>query len=185
MSTLSTTKMTSSQFLLMGEDPPGVRLELVNGDIVLSPSPTTDHSRVIFALIRILDPYILKNGLGELFGDVDTVFREDTVRRPDLLFVAAARKQIVEKAVTGPPDLCIEVLSPSTATDDRVEKFELYRASGVKHYWIIDPHARMAEAFTLRREEYVLAASGRDNDKVKFPPFPKLTIKLADIWPAR
>jgi Uma2 family endonuclease len=183
--TLSTAKMTSRQFILMGEDPPGVRLELVNGEIVLSPSPTPDHSDVILALAEVLRPYIRKNKRGVLLADVDTIFTDYTTRRPDLLFVANERAHIIQNVVTSPPDLCIEVISPSTATDDRVGKFRLYCESGVKHYWLIDPHARMAEAFTLRGGNYVLAASGRDKDKVKFPPFGKLTIPLSEIWPAR
>jgi Uma2 family endonuclease len=183
MSTLSTTKLTAEQFLMLGEDPPGVRLELVSGEIVLSPSPTADHSDTILALAELLRPYIRKNRLGRLLADVDTLFSNDTVRRPDLLFVSQARLHIIKKVVSAAPDLCIEVTSPSTATDDRVEKFRLYAESGVKHYWIFDPHARMAEAFALKNGEYVPAGTARDRDVVKFPPFPRLAIRLAEIWP--
>src|SRR5947209_5151719 len=119
MSSLSTAKVSSQQFLMMEEDPPGLRLELVNGEIVASPSPTSEHSAVIVNLIKILGAFIDEHDLGELLADVDTVFTEDTTRRPDLLFVAKRRAKIVRDAVMGAPDLCVEVVSPASATMDR------------------------------------------------------------------
>ena len=182
MSSLSTAKMTSQQFLMMGEDPPGVRLELVNGEIVVSPSPTSEHSDVIFNLVEILRPYVRERNLGRLLGDVDTVLSPSTTRRPDLIFVSRRRVRIVQDVVKGVPDLCIEVVSPTSATMDRVEKFALYQVSGVKHYWIVDPHARMVEAFVLKGGVYSLAVVGRDKESVKLPPFAGLSIPLAKIW---
>src|SRR4051794_16989237 len=104
--TVSTIKMTARQFLQLGEDPPGVRLELVNGEIAVSPSPTPSHSRVVVALTRILSTYITDNSLGELLTDVDTIFGEHDVRRPDLLFFKESRRRFIgEQAIEGPPDL--------------------------------------------------------------------------------
>ena len=182
MSSLSTAKMTSQQFLMMGEDPPGVRFELVNGEIVVSLSPNSEHSSVIVNLIKILGMYIEEHELGTLLADVDTVFSQVTTRRPDLLFVSKRRSKIIRDAVEGVPDLCIEVVSPTSATMDRVEKFALYQVSGVKHYWIVDPHARMVEAFVLKGGAYSLAVVGRDKESVKLPPFAGLSIPLTKIW---
>jgi Uma2 family endonuclease len=182
MTTLSTAKMTSAQFLMMGEDPPGVRFELVNGEIVVSPSPTSQHSSVVVNLIKVLGGYIDEHELGRLLTDLDTVLSEDTTRRPDLLFVARARAKIVRDVVHGAPDLCIEVISPTSATVDRVDKFALYARSGVKHYWLVDPHAQMIEAFVLKGGVYGLAVMGRGKETVKLPPFLGLAIALKRIW---
>lgn len=78
--------MTARQFLELGEDPPGVRLELVNGEVAVSPSPTPDHSFTVLALAEFLRGHIGSKNLGQLFTDVDTIFGEYDVRRPDLLF---------------------------------------------------------------------------------------------------
>src|SRR6187200_136743 len=91
MSRVSTMKMTARQFLQLGEDPPGVRLELVDGEIAVSPSPIPDHSYIVLTLSRILGDHIEKHDLGQLFGDVDTIFGEHDVRRPDILYFAKAR----------------------------------------------------------------------------------------------
>ena len=78
---ISTTKMTAQQFLQLGEDPPGVRLELVNGSVAVSPSPIPDHSTVIIKLITLLENYNEANDLGELYQDVDTILDRFNVRR--------------------------------------------------------------------------------------------------------
>src|SRR5947209_2351568 len=125
MPVLSTTKMTARQFLMLGEDPPGVRLELVDGEVAVSPSPTPKHSHVVVQLIAILAEFIHRLGLGELHHDVDTILDEFNVRRPDILYFAKARTHLIgTKAMEGPPDLTIEVLSPSSIEVDRTDKFE-------------------------------------------------------------
>jgi Uma2 family endonuclease len=176
-------KMTAEQYRMLGEDPPGVRLDLVDGRIIVRATPDPDHSRVTLALASVLQGFVREHRLGHLLLNLDVIYDAYTVRRADVLFVSKRHTKIIKEVVHGPPDLCIEVTSPSTATDDRVEKFRLYCESGVKNYWIFDPHARMAEAFVLKNGEYVPAGSGRDKEVVKFPPFPKLALRLGDIWP--
>ena len=184
MSSLSTAKMTSQQFLMMGEDPPGVRFELVNGEIVVSPGPTPDHSYIILRLSSILLPYINEHDLGTLLADVDTVFDEETTRRPDLLFVAKRRGKIVREAVMGAPDLCVEVVSPASATMDRMEKCQA--VCRVRREALLDRgfgDGGMIEAFALKRRGGLwLAVMGRDKQTVNLPPFAGLSIPLMKVW---
>jgi Uma2 family endonuclease len=183
MTVVSTIKMTARQFLELGEDPPGVRLELVNGEVAVSPSPTPAHSYTIIQLTILLGSYIKRHGLGELYGDVDTIFGEHDVRRPDLLFFAKGRLHLIsEKAMEGAPDLCIEVLSPSSGTIDRRDKFEQYAQGGVQDYWIVDPRQLSVEGFTLDRGVYSPSGVGRENDVIRLPPFPGLEIPLLELW---
>jgi Uma2 family endonuclease len=181
--TVSTIKMTARQFLQLGEDPPGVRLELVNGEVAVSPSPIPDHSFVIPALTRILGQEIDKHDLGQLFTDVDTIFGEYDVRRPDVLYFQKSRLHLIgEKAMEGPPDLAVEVLSPSSLKTDRNDKFKLYAAGKVKHYWIVDPKARTIEAYRLRGGKYAGPMRGSGTDIVRLPPFDDLEIPLGKLW---
>ena len=132
MSSISTTKMTAEQFLMLGEDPPGIRLELVEGEIAVSPSPTPKHGFVVMLLSRIIGNYIEAEELGELYSDVDTMLDDFNIRRPDLLFYSTENLDLIgEKFMEGPPDLAIEVLSPSSVTIDRKDKFAQYRKAGV------------------------------------------------------
>ena len=183
MPIVSTTKMKASQFLQLGEDPPGVRLELVNGAVAVSPSPIPRHSFVVIKLARILDTHIVENDLGELYQDVDTLLDEYNVRRPDVLYFSKERTHLVgEKAMEGLPDLAIEVLSPSSIEVDREDKFEQYRDAGVMHYWIIDPAERTVEAWTLTEGRYIEAGNGADADVLHLPPFNDLAIHIEELW---
>jgi Uma2 family endonuclease len=184
MPIVSTAKMTARQFLQLGEDPPGVRLELVNGEIAVSASPLPPHSRVVVRLTSILDQHIEANDLGVLLTDCDTVFGEFDVRRPDLLFISRDREHLIseEDPIKWAPDLCVEVISKSTKAVDRVDKFKQYAKVGVKHYWIADPRARTLEAFKLVGKVYRPAGQGSGDQTVSFPPFPELDIPQARVW---
>jgi Uma2 family endonuclease len=181
----STVKMTARQFLELHEDPPGVRLELVEGAIAVSPSPTPEHSRIDTDLRTVINMHVKSNDLGLVYGDVDTIFGIDDVRRPDIIYFSRRRAHLIgEKAMEGPPDLCIEIISPGSSTIDRVDKFEQYQAGGVLHYWMLDSRPRIIEAYKLRRGKFVLVGTGKGDDVVTFPPFPKLKIDLSQIWAA-
>jgi len=82
----------------------------------------------------------------------------------------------------GPPDLCVEIISPSSSTIDRKTKFKLYEKGKVAHYWIVDPGAKTIEAFKLTRGKYHAVGSGKGEAVVQFPPFLRLDIPLGDLW---
>ena len=183
--TLSTIKMTAEQFLMLGEDPPGVRLELVDGEILVSPSPAYQHSHTDTQLRAILANYIFDHDLGELVGDVDTIFGTLDVRRPDIIFTAKSRVHLIRKDRHGipiAPDLCIEIISPGSGNMDRVDKFKLYAKYRVRHYWLVDPEAQTLHAYRLSGSKYNLTASAQGSEKIKAAPFSELEIPLARLW---
>jgi len=183
MSRVSTIKMTARQFLELGEDPPGVRLELVDGEIAVSPSPLPRHSYTVVALTTILKTHVDDYELGEVLSDVDTIFGEHDVRRPDLFFFKKSRRHFIgEKCIEGPPDLAIEVISPGNERADRRDKFKLYAEGNVRNYWIVDPRQKTIEAYVLRAGKYTGRVRGSGSDVVTLPPFPKLEIPLAKLW---
>jgi Uma2 family endonuclease len=182
MPIISTTKMTADQYMKLGDDPPGVRLELVEGEIAVSPSATPKHSHAVVQLILILGQYIRAHKMGELFQDVDTVLDRFNVRRPDILYFSAARAHLIgEKSMQGPPDLAIEVISPSSVQVDRTDKFAQYAEAGIAHYWLVDPDARTIEACQLQQGVYASSGRGHDEDVMNLPPFVDLAIPLSQL----
>ena len=135
-------------------------------------------------LRRILGNHIHENGLGLLLGDTDTIFGKYDVRRPDLLYFTKARMHLVmeDQAIDGPPDLCVEILSPGSVQIDRKDKFQQYAKGNVAYYWLVDPLARCVEAFKLTSGKYTLITSGVNGDTIVLPPFPDLRIPLSEIW---
>jgi Uma2 family endonuclease len=82
----------------------------------------------------------------------------------------------------GPPDLAVEVVSPSSIEIDREDKFAQYRSAGVSHYWIVDPELKTIDAWKLRRRQYVRVGHGQGTAIVKLPPFPELEIPMGRLW---
>ena len=65
----------------------------------------------------------------------------------------------------------------------QADKVELYAESGVAHYWIVDPAERTLRAYKLTRKRYVKSGSGSGEQSLRAPPFAKLEIPLARLWP--
>jgi len=180
---VSTTKMTAEQYFQLGEDPPGVRLELVNGDVAVSPSPTPNHSFAVLQLSHLLLTHIESHNLGELHHDVDTLLDPLNVRRPDLLYFSKTRMHLIgAKYMEGPPDLAVEVISPSSIQIDRDDKFVQYQQAGVAHYWIVDPQQQTIQGWTLEGNAYQASGGGKNADVVHLPPFADLDIPLQKLW---
>ncbi len=81
------------------------------------------------------------------------------------------------------PDWVCEVLSPSTAQIDRIDKRRIYAEYGVKHCWLVDPDAKTLEVMALTGDKWLLAATFKDADPVAAPPFEVHTFALDVLWP--
>ena len=82
-----------------------------------------------------------------------------------------------------PPDWICEVLSPSTAQLDRVDKLPIYAMHGVQHSWLVDPDAQTLEILTLHEGHWRLECAFKAADEVCAPPFEAVRFSLATLWP--
>ena len=80
------------------------------------------------------------------------------------------------------PDWCCEVLSPSTARHDRLQKMRIYAREGVRHLWLVDPLARTLEVFRLEGERWLLLATHADDERVRAEPFEAAQLEIARWW---
>ena len=80
------------------------------------------------------------------------------------------------------PDWVCEVVSPSTQAFDRGEKMDVYAREGVRHAWIVDPLARLLEAWRLEREKWLRLGSWRDDARLRAEPFEAFELDLAALW---
>ncbi|MDR1735724.1 MAG: Uma2 family endonuclease [Oscillospiraceae bacterium] len=118
------------------------RWELIDGVPYAMSPPLTAHQRVSRELFRQIADF-LDDKPCEVFAApfgvrLNADAEDDTVVEPDLV-VICDKSKIDENGCNGAPDLIIEILSPSTASYDKVIKYAKYLAAGVKEYWIIDP----------------------------------------------
>jgi Uma2 family endonuclease len=133
-------RYTFEDYLSIPEDR-AHRYEIIDGELFVTPTPVPRHQQVVMNISRILSTLALEYRLGEVYGAPITVrLRDDRVTEPDVTFVRTGRLGLVDerKGILGPPDLVVEVLSPSNRDYDRTLKRKRYMASGVAELWIVD-----------------------------------------------
>jgi Uma2 family endonuclease len=120
------------------------RLELIEGEIIVTPSPSLMHQYVSGRLEFLFRQKVLELGYGLVFdAPLDVHLAKNTIVQPDLIIVLPDRRPIVTSArVEGAPSLAVEILSPSTSAYDRVNKRNLYAGYGVPEYWLVDTEAQ-------------------------------------------
>jgi Uma2 family endonuclease len=136
--------VTLEQFERM-EDPVEYRLELAGGMLVREPAPGRLHGLVQMNVVRVLDAHCSAHRSGMAFGDVGYVLDRGLVRRPDASFVLAAHLpegEFPEGMWHRPPDLAVEVVSPSNTAGEMEQKVSDYLAAGTTEVWVVYPRTR-------------------------------------------
>ncbi len=180
----SATKLTYDDLVLFPED--GKRHELIEGEHFVTPSPNVRHQEIGQNVFRILDGFVRERRLGKVFGfPVDVVLTRHDVVVPDVQFLSKDRLEILTAAnLGGPPDLAVEILSPSGRRRDEVLKRDLYERAGVAEYWLVDPEAEAVKVFARDGGRYgrprLLAL--RESDVLSTPLLPGLEIPLAAVF---
>jgi len=183
----SRTRWTYAQFArLPGEG--GTRHEVIDGALAVTPAPTSEHQQAVTDLVMALGPFVRAHGLGRLLaGPIDVLLGEGDYLEPDLVFVRADRAHIVSpRGVEGPPDLVVEVLSPSTAKRDRGVKLERYRHFQVPEYWIVDAGARSVDIWRFARGAEAAEVVAGPDGRLAWTPVPgapTLDVALAELLP--
>jgi len=185
MGTEVITRLTYDEFRQLPDD--GKRYELIHGAVHVSPSPNVKHQRTHSNLFRSLGPHVSAHRLGWLFSaPLDVTLALDTAVQPDLLFISAARADIIlDSYIAGAPDLVVEILSPSTAAHDRGTKLALYAQAGVPWVWFFDPDARTVETFRLEGGKYYVDSILAGNQTLTSPMFPGWQLPLHELFDFR
>jgi len=170
--------------------PDDVRAEIIRGELVTQPAPLPRHSKVVRALgARIGGPFDDDDGYGGpggwwIFQEVDVQFENHENYRPDLS--GWRRERLVDpgdvRPITVIPDWVAEVLSSTTEEDDRTTKRDTYASSGVGFYWIVDPVARVLEAFELRDSRWTLIGAYGSKAVVRIPPFEAIELDVGRLF---
>lgn len=161
----------------------GKRYELVEGELVVSPAPSSAHQEVVENLVAFLRQARLAGYGRGYVAPLDVVFDPHNVVQPDLFFIRQERLAIVTRAnVQGAPDLIVEVLSPGTRARDLGAKPRLYARFRVPFYWVVDPGTRTVQPYTLREEGYVAEPVLRAGQTLTCPLFPGLGIDVAELF---
>ena len=161
--------------------------EIVNGRLITHPRPAPRHLRASSRLGGELDgPF--DQGRGGPGGwwilDEPELHLGPQVLVPDLAGWQRERMPSLPETAWFElaPDWVCEVMSPSTARIDRVEKLPIYAAAGVGHVWLIDPILQTLEAFALHEAQWLLLGVCEGASPVSLPPFDAVTFDLSGLW---
>jgi Uma2 family endonuclease len=155
----------------------GKLYEVVQGVLIMSPAPETAHQGVIAQIHHYLYQQIVlkRRGLA-LTSPIDVVLARKTTVQPDVLVILAEHMNRVEpKRVVGPPDLAVEVVSPSSATYDRLVKYSVYEQAGVPEYWLVNIPEQTIEVFVLEDGSYRSLGAFRGEQIVQSRIVPEAT----------
>jgi Uma2 family endonuclease len=139
--------------------PEGTISEIISGELyVWKSAPNRRHQQIVREIVLELGFYSKTTGSGQVyFAPLDVYFDlEKTVLVPDITFTIKENAEVIfdDYGIIGPPDLVVEVLSPSTRRRDLTVKKRVYESSGVKEYWIIDPDTNDTWGYLLNNGRY-------------------------------
>src|SRR5215203_1906719 len=163
----------------------GRRYELYDGEVYVVPAPTPLHQVVQYAVTELLVERCRVHGGFAVSSPIDIVFSEHDVLQPDVVFFGPARAHLVDlhTAIRYAPDLCVEILSPSTEATDRGRKMQMFARYGVPEYWIVDPVHETIEVHQFQSGGYVLAQSASGDEGITSAVLPGATLRAGRIFP--
>jgi Uma2 family endonuclease len=144
--------MRAEDFFALG--PTTERYELINGVVVMSPSPRPRHWKVVEEILFQLREHARRSGPLDTYADIDVFLDEVTVYRPDLCVYARPRPSPIPERLSTPPDVVLEVLSAGSRPLDLITKRDAYERFGVREYWTFDPDDGRVRAWTLHDGVY-------------------------------
>lgn len=175
--------LTYDEFSKIPDD--GLGHHLFRGVHIITPSPSYNHQKISMNLSLILGQYLEKLGIGELIAaPMDVKFSDSDGFQPDLLIILDDNPKIRKgQRIDGPPDLIIEILSPSSDTSDFGWKKEMAQRYGVKEYWVVDPIKIQIHIFTLEDSILNLRSIVSTNQEIEQPSLllPGLNLNITKI----
>jgi len=162
--------------------------EILGGRLITHPRPAPKHAVASSSVgSKIAPPFHHGDGGpgGWWILDEPELHLGDHVLVPDL---AGWRRENMPKIpetawFETPPDWICEVISPSTARYDRLEKRDIYATFKVPYLWFIEPDNRTLEAFELQNEKWTLIATRANDDEIAIDPFAEVPFLLGALWP--
>jgi Uma2 family endonuclease len=174
--------LTVDDYMSMHEGPP--YCQLIEGELVMSPSPHWRHQRISRNIERIIERHLDNHDLGELFhAPMDVILNKTNVYQPDVLFFRYKSKaKLGSRCVEGAPDFVVEILSKSTSGVDTDQKLPIYAQTGVTELWLVEPESRKIQVFDLTKSPDSPQGTYSGKDTFISQTFPGLTFSCAEIF---
>ena len=174
-------KWTFDDYMLLGDDK---QYEIHEGGLIMAPAPSVEHQGITFKLARLLHDHVARIRLGEIIiSPCDVILSDTDIFQPDILFIKKGNYDTIKEGkIFGPPDLVIEVLSPSTADIDMNRKRMLYGKYGVPEYWIVSPEMKTVMLFTNEDGKMKLLKEFCDDEKIESNILGEMDFPISEIF---
>ena len=162
---------------------PHYMFEILEGELCMAPLLAKEHQHYSRRLGGPLQQWLTRHRCGKLLhSPLDVVLSEDTVVRPDLVFLAKGHLSLMKsKVLHGTPDLLVEIVSPYSAYRDRNTKIKLYSQFKTPFYWIVDPEHATLEEYELDGKNYQAVREWHATEVFTPRVFPGLQLELQEI----
>ncbi len=177
-------RMSYEEYLALPEE--GI-VEWVNGEIIRHLPATASHQDIVGLLFALIRDFIRVLGIGRVFVAPFEVklWPGGPAREPDILFIGQDRLSgLSDRRFEGGPTLVVEIVSPGSATIDRVDKFREYERAGVGEYWIIDPrHQKQQADFYVRDDQGLFTPIDISDEGIYAATLlPGFRLQIAWLW---
>lgn len=184
MSTVTSSLITAEEFSKMPDPPDGSQQELVRGVIITMPPPKGRHGVCCIKVGYALYNHTSANHLGHVTSNDAGFVSErdpDTVRGPDVAYWSSERvKEVPEGYFEVPPDLAVEVVSPSDTHFRVQEKVRYYLTHEVRMVWVVDPELRIVTVYRSKEMARTLEETETLSGEEVLPGF---SCKVSDLLP--
>jgi Uma2 family endonuclease len=158
-----------------------LRREIIDGELIVNAAPVTRHQKAVAAILVAFFNFAKAQGGTALCAPYDVVFAPDNVVEPDVLFIRSDHlDRLGAKYLEGPPDLVVEISSPTTRRLELVRKREIYQRFGVPEYWYVDLELDRVEVYVLREDAYPAPAIRYPGETLEPAGLPGLSVPVAE-----
>ena len=162
----------------------GLRYEIMQGVLVMTPAPEPGHQGISMALSAYLYGRIDGKKRGRTFASpIDVELSRHNVFQPDVLIILNEHlDRVQKKRIVGAPDLVVEIISPSSVVADCIVKRDVYERAGVPEYGLVDPNQETVEVFALENDAYISQGVFEGEQTISSRIVPDLTVHVARFF---
>src|SRR5438034_9505297 len=143
-------------------------IELSDGHLIILPMPSLSHQRILKQFVYLGQTWLAATKQGEiLFAAHPIRLWPGKYREPDAMTWLNEHRDRMGERESGPPDLAVEIVSPTNEPHDLETKFREYAQAGIPEYWIIQPATSRVSVYALEQRAYRLAAHFNPGEKAR------------------
>jgi Uma2 family endonuclease len=175
---LTERRWTEDEYLLFANDQ-NVLIELSDGKVVIHERPTPQQQSIVLNLAVHLRNYPDSK---TFTAPMPIQLWPGKMREPDVVLYRVEHLDRVREQFAGPPDLVIEILSPSTRSVDLGEKMDEYAQAGIPEYWVVEQDAQNVSVYGSDEGTYRLAGRYRAGEHAPSVTLHNLSIPVDEIF---